>query len=331
MRRAIVAVAGVLVTCSACLAGFVTEFANSFNEHPEFVKPFVTVLGTLGNAGWYQSAKVGREFGFYVGMPISVVFLGNRDLAYDAEYIDDGCRICNETAEAMGGSVNCRECQECREFTTPTIFGQSKGAIVQMATLDQFGNVLTYEEMRFHGGLLKPVPMPFATLQTSVSMFHTELKFRYIGAKVQGYGVRFLGAGVQHDLASFLPEIPVSLSLAMNYTLPILSWEPEESSSTGMLKLNGVSCFVGVLAGYRMSKFETFLEAGWEYSMLKTGGDLVIEGEPFEPGTMIVGRNAFRVGLNLSFLLGYNPVIGGMGGAQWGSTANIFGYKFERE
>jgi hypothetical protein len=178
--------------------------------------------------------------------------------------------------------------------------------------------------------------LPFITLQAAFSYMYTELKLRYIGIpSIEGNGFHFPGIGLQHDFHHFFPTLPISLSLAANFTLLSVTITPG-GDIEGDVKATGLSHFIGILTGYNVAKFfEVFLEAGWDHSFVKGSGSLTAI-EDGQPKTAIIdkkisGRNGFRIALNLAFPIHYHPVIGGIGGAQFGSLLNIISFRSKKK
>ncbi len=320
-------------------AGNVATTVESFLRVTDYVRPFSTLIGSMNNASWYQSAKIDKKFGFYIGLPISLTYISSKDRAYTSTFIDSNCAMCHEL---NGDSQGCKESQE---YKTSTIFGNETGAVLDRAIIDMYGNVTRFEKERFSGGvpaIANIKLMPFTTLQLGFSIFYTELKLRYIGIpKISGFGFHIPGFGIQNDLSSFFPDLPFSLSIALNFSFFLGTWKPGENV-TGEMKLKGLTNFAGVIAGYRLKQVEFFMECGWERSSLSPRGKVIIDkGKPEEDiidfpedrdhRIDIKGRNAFRLGLSSSFLFGYNPVIGINGVSEWNNTINILSFKSESD
>ncbi len=321
-------------------AGAASETVKAFEKRPDYVRPFATIVGTMTNAGWYASASINRKFNFSVAVPISLVYLNNRDRQYSGTYTDDGCSACKKM-QLADPDVNCDNCVECQPFTAPTIFGSIRTPDVHRSIINLQGDVInTLPPVDpFSDGVeaLQDISvMPFVTLQTAFSYYYSEIQLRYMGIpSIEGVSFHFPGIGLQHDFHRFFPSLPVSLSLAAHVTFLAASWKPGENTE-GTLKLSGLSNFIGILSGYRITKYlEAFLETGWDNSYLKPSGSLVIsednKRDVVEPSQTISGRNGFRVALNFSFSINYNPVVGGIAGAQFGNVVNILSYKSKNE
>jgi hypothetical protein len=327
-----------LVVCSCLFAGALEETVKAFEKRPDYVKPLITSVGTMTNSGWFVGGENPKTFGYSISLPISLVYLNNNDRQYSGSFIDSGCQECMKQ-KAAGANVNCANCVECQQFTAPTIFGTIPIPNVYQSRLDLHGNVngKLAADPPFSDGsadLNSTVLLPFATLQASFSYYYSELILRYIGIpSIAGISVQFPGIGLKHDFCHFIPMCPVSLSLAANFTFLSATWKPG-GNVQGSLQLSGLSDFFGMLIGYKAAKhLEVFLEGGWEHISMTPSGELHIIDEDnwVRPRTTITGRNGFRMALNVSFPITYNPVIGGIGGAQFGNLINVISFKSPRK
>jgi hypothetical protein len=322
-----------------CSAGVLGPLVKSFEDHTEYVLPFATLTGSMTNTGWYQSAAIDKDFSFFIGLPISLVYITEKDRAFSGTYCNKGCRDCNNLP-----GTDCRNCIESTDYTAPTAFGTIVARQLHYSILDVYGNIAyTAVNDTFLAsdegieGLANLSLMPFASFQVNFSLYHTELKIRYMPVPLGFVGVvaHLPGVGIQHDLASFLPELPVSLSAAMHFTFPVGRWDPSfaDEDIHGELTLMGVTNFLGVIVGYKMKKVEFFLETGWEHSRLKAGGEMTVASENsgleiVRPNSIIRGRNVFRASLNIAFSVGLYPVIGQSASANFPTNASILGYKY---
>jgi hypothetical protein len=310
-------------------AGEFDAAVKSFERSVGYVRPIATLLGTMTNQGWYTSASIDKRFGFYIGIPITLTYINDKDREFDSLYTDKGCVECGKAGGNPAG------CVEQTMLTLPTIFGSVPLPKAVNSKIDLHGNVVLQDTILFTNGLKAMRNLnflPYLSPQIGVSLFHTEVKLRYIGFAIDQFSMHMPGVGLQHDLASLLPPLPISLSVGWNMTLFNLAWTPGDNID-GSVTLKGYSMFAGALAGFRFRKFEAFLETGWEHATLATGGNLTITNsdkttEPVDPKLTLTGRNSFRIGLNVAFALGYMPVLGGQLGANAGNTVNIIGYKY---
>lgn len=334
--RTAVCIAIGAITANSADSG--AEIIKALFKRPLYAQPVATTLGTGSNAGWYQSASVGKDFGWGISLPVSLIFINKGDRQYSDTYTDQACVECRKQA-AVNPAVNCQECVECTEFTAPTLFGTIHTPRLTESIIDQQFNYATVPngsvEPVFTTGVSSVAEyylLPFASLQAMISWNYTALTLRYLGIPaIAGVSFQFPGVGIHHDLSRFLPPVPVSLSAAGNITFLNASWKIKDVNNVeGTLKLSGMSNFVGILAGMQFAFIETFLELGWEHSFLKPGGSVSVNGEQLTAEGVIPGRNGFRAALNISLPVKYNPVIGGIGGAQFGTQLNLLSFKSKK-
>ncbi|MFW5960148.1 MAG: DUF6588 family protein [Chitinivibrionales bacterium] len=319
-------------------AGAVSETVEAFEETQEYVQPFASLLGTMTNTGWYQSASVSEDFSFYIGLPISITYISSKDREYSGTYYDETCQKCHEYQEE-GDNIDDAGCREKQEYTTPTIFGSIKAPHSTKYLIDNDFNVVDSSRIDYSDGIDELADMnilPFATLMAGFSFKYTSLNLRFIGMpKIGGISVILPGFGIQHDLSSFLPEIPVDLSIGANFTIPVVSWEPGENVD-GTMKIRGLSNFLGIIAGKDFGKTELLLECGWEHSFLKPSGKLTIHEDDgsediVEPSKKFSGRNAFRLSLIASLDIGYNPFIGQSFGSEMRTDVGIISFRKRKD
>lgn len=318
--------------------GAKAQFADAikaFEDNADYVAPMATLFGSLTNSGWYQSAGVGGLFGFYLGLPISLAGISDDDRSYQGTWTDQGCVLFHEDGDNPAASGP--DCPERVSFTAPTLFGR-------MAAPDNLETLYDPNTNTISGALEHPnhdgIPrladfnwLPFVMPQLGMNFLHTELKLRYFILPLGDFSFQAFGIGLQHDLDSFLPPLPVSVSVAGNFTRMSAEIKPGDGVD-GTLELSGISHFVGLLVGYDLlGMLEVFVEAGWEGATLETGGSLTITdvtpNEEVRPALKVEGRNGFRAALNLSFHFGYQAVVGQNVGANLGNHFNLLGYRLK--
>jgi hypothetical protein len=320
-------------------AGNVDAILKAFESNKGYVQPFATIFGSMTNSGWYQSSAVPEGFGFYLGLPINLTTLSDADRSFSWKARDTGCVAYHANTPGARSQV----CQENSSYDAPTLFGRKQGPVTLLSVYNKNSNtIIDTIEIPLSDGKSEVSSfnwLPFFSPQLSFSYKYTELKLRYIGLPLDAYSFSMPGIGIQHDLASFLPPLPVSISVAANFTWLSASWTPGENIK-GSMDLSGQSQFYGVLAGYTYKNWlEVFVETGWESASIKSSGSLVIhdpatvDPEPDEivkPHLDLEGRNGFRAGLNIAFHLGYDAVIGQNIGAQLGNQMGVLAYRFKK-
>lgn len=329
----------ILTLYTTMLYSYSGDMFEAFNAYPEYSRPVATLFGSMNNSGWYTSSKIDQNFAFSISLPVSLIYLSQKDIEYSGTYIDQGCVTCREQ-KAAGANVDCRECVECTEYTAPTIFGSRMAPKLLNSLPSRSGDGSILTQIPVDPPLNEGIEalntlslLPYATIQTAFSFYYTELKLRYLGIPtIGGISFHFPGFGLQHDFSRFFPNIPISLSLAAHLTFLSINWEPGDNTE-GSLHFGGISNFAGLLAGYSLTDFmEIFIETGWDYAHLKTSGRVTVIADDGtrsiqEPKLDLTGRNAFRIALNVAFPIGYHPVLGGIAGANFGNTINILSFR----
>jgi hypothetical protein len=318
-----------------CGAASLDEVVKAFEKNDGYVRPFATLFGSMTNSGWYQSAGVPRGFSFYLGIPINFSQIGDEDRKYDGTWTDQGC-VAYHQDQPSGTTA----CPEKVPYTAPTLFGKGKGPTMQTHVYNPNSHAFTTsidvpmnDGNEFMSGFNW---LPFGEPQLGLSYFHTEAKIRYIALPLDIVSMSLPAFGLQHDFIWAMPNSPVHVSLAANWSFLSAEWTPGDNID-GTLKLDGSSAFYGVLAGWTWKNWlEIFTEIGWETASLKSGGNLVIHDEEkvepdqiVKPGLTLDGRNGFRMALNVAFHLGYDAVLGQNIGAELGNQVGILAYRFK--
>ncbi|MBF0433158.1 MAG: hypothetical protein HQK83_17900 [Fibrobacteria bacterium] len=295
-----------------------------------YVQPVATLLGSLFNSGWYQSASVNRGFGFAIGLPISVAYISSADHTYTNREAS-GCA----ESRAMQTTIEC-PAPDYLEYEVPTIFGPQTNVQYKTYHLDTpgspSGSVQSTPASSGYSEIRDYTTIPFLIPHLAFSWMHTEIKARYLYfpldfIKLNG---NVIGMGVQHDISWLAKNLPFSISAGTNVSLLSLAVGTEDFDGT--MDLKGFVTNTSLLLGKQWGPFELFLESGWETSSLTASGTLVEKDNPDEvinPNIDVSGRNGFRLGLNVALHLGYHPVIGQNIGAQIGHQANLLFFKKE--
>ncbi len=308
------------------------DVVRAFEKNKDYVQPIATIFGSTTNSGWYQSSAVPRGFSFYLGLPINLTQIADKDRKFTGTWTDNGCKQYHKNNPSPSQS-----CSETTKYTAPTLFGAGKGPVLDSSSYSPTTNSIagTFHVPQNDGNAQAAAFnwFPFAEPQASLSFYHTEVKLRYLALPLGVVSLSLPGLGIQHDLASFLPPLPVSLSVAANWTWMHGEWKPG-GDVDGSVKLDGSSGFYGFLAGYTYSRWlEVFLETGWETATLKTGGDLTINNHPgtekVRPDLTLEGRNGFRANLNIAVHFGYDAVLGQNLGANLGNQVSLLAYRYK--
>lgn len=324
-----------LLASAPVRAASLDEVVKAFEKNEGYVQPFATLFGSMTNSGWYQSAAVGRGFGFYLGIPVNFTMLGDDDRTHEATWTDFGC-----VAYHKDNPSGTQKCNETSTYTAPTVFGKGKGpqqytSVYDPVTKTIFDSTVTPTNDG-NATMASFNWFPFGEPQLGVSFFHTEAKLRYLAIPLDLFSVSMPAFGLQHDFAWAMPNSPVHVSVAANWTLLSAEWTPGENID-GTLKLDGTSAFYGVLAGWTWKNWlEVFTEIGWETASIETSGSLTInDKDKVDPPQVINsnltldGRNGFRMAMNVAIHVGYDAVFGQNIGAQLGNQLGILAYRFK--
>ena len=293
----------VLITALSVFAGKFDSAVRAFESQPKYVEPIATVLGTIGGTGWQNSSFVSKSLRGAISLPISITILHDKDRIYSDTYIDSGILFSN-----LPDSVKAVDAY--KGYITPTVFGTEPAPTLYKSVTDVDGNIVDSIPVYFSDGIpdvasFNWIPMP--TLQAEISYLYTSIKLRYIGRPSSTLSINYPGIGIQHDIKSFLPNLKsVSITAFGNFSFPILKWTPGDGID-GSVDMKGFSTFSGITIGHNFKKanFDLFMEMGWEYSKLTTGGELYItsDDEWVRPNMDLIGRNMFRA----SVVIGFSP------------------------
>lgn len=335
------------LSISYLMAGKYNSVVKAFEEQPGYVQPISTLLGSFGGSGWHHSSSVSKEFTASISLPITFTAIHENDRSYSDVFVDS-------TVLKSDEPQHIKDELAYQPYTSPTIFGKEGAPTLKEYNVDPDSKLIyrTSEgEYSFNPYLLSDgIPdmaafnwMPLPTIQAEFSMYYTSLKLRYLGRPHKELGIHYPGAGIQHDLRSFLPKLPLNITVFGNFALPILNWTPGEDI-TGTVEMRGFSTFSGMTFGFEPinSKLDLFIEAGWEYSRLSTGGHLTfyetdkkgnITLEEVNPDMTLIGRNRFRMTLTLAFTPGKRyRLSGNVGvGAETTFMVNPLAFRFSKQ
>ena len=115
---------------------YTTAWAAGPEDESDYLKPFATITGSMLNNGWFQSASIGKEFSFYFGMPVNLVFINGDDRFYEKKF--------------QGGTS-----QQPYDTTylSATAFSSHNGATIKEPRYDANGNVVDHTTYRLSDGL----------------------------------------------------------------------------------------------------------------------------------------------------------------------------------
>jgi len=286
---------------------------RAFYTQEGYRAPVATLMGTLLNSGWQNSARVGKGFGWSFSLGIPLAYVSSDDKSFQVD------------TNSETGMVSYK--------TAPTIFGSTAG-VTYYHTSPTYGYV--QDSLVGDKDVRKQTVMPWFLPQLSFS-------YNYFRGSLRGWwlpsisvlgGYSLLGFGGQYDYTHFLPpkvhENNFSLSAAVDLTKWSLSYEPQSGNMVqGKANLDGFSSFTCLVGGWRYQIVEVFTEIGYETSSFDVGGSLVDNSQkgnrfyniqPVAGHTSTSGANGFRMSLNVALHLGtWHPLLGQSIGAQSGT------------
>lgn len=334
-----------LLGTTAFAGGEVGNLLRAFEDKPGFVQPLATSMGSLMNAGWYTSSRVGTRSGWNFAMPIMLTYISEEDHYYKYTYAT-GCKALRDRGEV--GS----DCPESLDEQTiskaPTMWGpNSSERMVEVgATSEEPGDLNPHDNYTvtrtgpiIDGGissLRKYTTLPFLAPQFAFSMQNFKGTLRGFLAPIPDLSIYSIGLGLQYDPSRFIPGMErngFNTSLGFSISKWHLGYTPG-GDFDGELGVDGLAYQPALLAGWRSGVFEVFTEIGYEFSSFKSSGtltdngtDVAAEDRIIKPKVEVDGRNGFRMSLNFALHLGvWHPVLGQSYGAQIGTVANVISF-----
>ncbi|NLB62773.1 MAG: hypothetical protein GX801_01525 [Fibrobacter sp.] len=335
-----------LITVSLWAQSDLANTLRAFEDKPGYVQPIATSMGTLLNTGLVNSARVGKGIGWSFVLPVNIAYIGKKDHSYKYTY-NTGCKeLRQEIYDDMPDGYSCPKDDFTRSLTAPTLWGNDDLVYVEKYRINgpneddwHLRQVATLD--KGHPTIRKFVTLPFVFPSFAFSMEHFRGSFRIIGVpsikSIDFGGLLIWGLGGQYDFSHFidpLNELGINISATTNFNFWSIGYSPT-GEVEGELNLDGMTSFTGLVAGYKFSILEAFMELGYETSSFKTSGHLIDHGTLDDPSTpeneseikpniKVKGRNGIRASINLAVQLGvWRPVVGQSLGAQSGTQINI--------
>lgn len=283
-----------------------------FGNRPGYVKPIIDNLGNVLNSNWYVSASVPQSFSFEIGLPFSIIPIGDDDRTYTEN-------------DPFWGS-----------FKTPTIFGTHGNPA---DTLN--GDETIYGNETLNG--LGVFTYPY--LQAGASFYHARIVFRgmFLPSISELRKFNLFGFGLQYSFGHFfrhqLPPAaqPLDVSLVFGYNTSGIGYRPDKFS--GELDLDVSTTNISLVIGYKpVNFFEVLMSLGYQSAEMKSSGYLYesvnINGielptNEIRPDITVKGNNGFRFSLAVAFQLGktFHPVVGYDYAGKSSFTTNVLYFK----
>jgi len=166
-----------------------------------YLKPWTAGLGHDLNAGWYNTAKPHKLWGFDINFSASAAFVPSSDKKYDASLLD----LEGDLVAGSNGMI------------ASTVAGDDEA---EGPTID-YGNGVSYSLPEGTGFAIVPAPM----FQAGIGLIkNTELAVRFIpDISISGDGhFNLYGFAIKHDVMQWLPivdKVPfLHISLIGGYT-----------------------------------------------------------------------------------------------------------------
>lgn len=248
------------------------------NEVSGYVKPLSTWFGTYFNSGTYYDAAVPNLFGFKFSIVGSYAMIPEDQKTFKPD-------------PKLNGITNVEP--------TATIFGNRASYYLGS---DGF---YTYPA----GLSLKAVP--FGIYQISASTFNTELMIRFFPkVKFGDAKVGILGFGLKHEISSYVPLIPIDVSVQLLYNNFHFEYVGKDFENYTKIKSNNFAfnihaskTFAGIFIAYGGLQYEsTSMDIGYYF---EDKNNLYPGVGNVKNNITIDGDNNFRFTLGGALKLGF--------------------------
>ena len=254
------------------LAGALDDVGEEYGRR--YVQPLVNAAGADLNSGFFHKASVGGGL-----LPLVDVYVGVKAFGSLVPESDQSLSLRYTQTETVDG----RDVDVTYNIDdAPTVFGEEEAGTV---TTTVNGEERTFDTLP---GVYETSIVPLATPQVGVGlpMIGTHVSVRYLPSiSYQNVGsLQFAGAGLRHDVSSYIPLMPLGLSAYGFYQ----NLSVEEDNAGEVLDLSAYA--LGVAAS------KSFLVAtvygGLQYE--RTTADVAYT---FDPPGEAVGTRSIAFGL----------------------------------
>ena len=271
-----------------------------------YAQPLVDVVGANLNSGFFHKADVGG--GLLPGIDLYLGVKAFGTLVPDA----DRTLSMERSGLSAEATFDGRTCQtDDLSYViedAPTAFGESTRGIAEVSgtfVCDDGSPEEFSKDIRLLPGAVNTPIAPLAVPQAGVGipMLGTHLSVRYlprIGYSDLG-SVQFAGAGLRHELSSYIPLLPFSVSVYGFYQNLSIADDAEEEVASASTYAGGLSASKSFLlftlyGGLQLER--ATIEADYTFD---PGGDLSPKTVVFD----LTGDNKFRALAGVSF--GFGP------------------------
>lgn len=302
-----------------------------YGNRPDYVKPIIDNLGNVLNSNWYVSANVPQSLTFEVGLPFSLILVGNDDQVYQDELLGERPTIFGDHGDPLvynmiPGSAG----------LIPDHDGDLTNVIYGNKNLNALG-VFTYPYLQMAAGfyharvVLRGMVLPSISNLTKFNLF--------------GFGLQY---SFGHFFQYMLPPAAqgFDVSLAFGYSTSGIGYRPDDFK--GSLDLDVSATTFDVVLGYKPVDFvEVMMTLGYQSSTMESSGNLYQVREDFmgheivnpdgslnkyheiNPDISVDGNCGFKFGLAVAFQFGgaYHPVVGFDYGGKSSFTTNALYFR----
>ncbi len=199
------------------LSKVIGEYAQSY------LQPFINVFGSAVNSGFYNSADIisNRQNSFHISIGIKTIgaFVPGNEKMFSSVYYDTIMYNYYGREYPVSGKATVKN--------APTIFGSGKpgNATIKINDTLYVEGLLPYyinetKQEKTIGGLVTADIAPLIIPQIGAgTYFGTDIFIRWLPSfKLGSYGnSSFFGAGIEHNLNMYLPDLPVNVEFLFAY------------------------------------------------------------------------------------------------------------------
>lgn len=240
----------------------------------EYVKPFVTTLGSAMNSGGFYTAGVPELFGFSVSFKGMMVLIPDDQTKFTPVLPD---RLSEPTATIYGDKGNA--------------YGGPGGFIITPPGINK-------------------TSIPAGYPQVGLSLLGTEVILRYLPkiSIVEGNDIDMFGIGVKHNVSQYIPLFPIDISAQVLYsTITITSTIP--NTITNLINVTNLAFNVhasktlGIITPYLGLQYESSsMDLQYTINGDPSSGDPSLQTDR-DVKVSVDGDNSFRAVLGASLKL----------------------------
>jgi hypothetical protein len=271
------------------LAGALDDVGEEYGRR--YVQPLVNAVGADLNSGLFHKASGGGGL-----LPLVDVYVGVKAFGSLVPESDQSLSLRYTQTETVGGRD---EDVTYNIDDAPTVFGEEEAGTV---TTTVNGEERTFDTLP---GVYETSIVPLATPQVGVGlpMIGTHVSVRYLPSiSYQNVGsVQFAGAGLRHDVSSYIPLLPLGLSAYGFYQ----NLSVEEDNAGEVLDLSAYALGVAASKSFLVATVYGGLQyerttAEVAYSFDPPGDEIDAQSVAFD----LTGENSFRALAGVSVGLG---------------------------